>query len=422
MALATLAYMADPSSKLDRMFGVLRTIAEFGPLAVSSSEFSSTAKTVVERVLISMDCKEGALCAFDENKSTIKALAKVGLEALPTDAAMKIGGASIANWNLLRRPLPVPPLGGLSKFFSNEQLHRFAGIECVVPLRMGGTLVGGMCLGQRPGLERYNESDLEALEMMAGHLALLLQNHSLSESLRIQIADNLRLISQVQHAQDEALEAFATTIDAKNQHMLGHSQRVARCAVSIGQGMGIDPAEIAGLRAAGHLHDIGGVIVDRHVMNKPTGLGAEEALEIANHTTLGHQIVSAVKFPWPQVPEVVRWHHERADGTGYPDRLHLQEMPLAARIIGVADTFDAMTSDRPYRKPLTMMEAARELVQLTPTKFDSAAVQALINQLRQNDVAFHEFNRRGEYLTPQELDRLSVELVTKAAGGRVYFA
>jgi HD-GYP domain-containing protein (c-di-GMP phosphodiesterase class II) len=129
-----------------------------------------------------------------------------------------------------------------------------------------------------------------------------------------------------------------------------------------------------------------------------------------------------VKFPWPQVPEVVRWHHERADGTGYPDRLHLTEMPLSARIIAVADTFDAMTSDRPYRKPLTMMQAARELVQLTPTKFDSAAVQALINQLRQNDSGFQEFNRRAEYLSPQELDRLSVDLVTKATGGRVYFA
>ena len=414
--------MLDPSSKLDRMFGVLRTIADFGPLAVSSSEFSATSKTVVERVLASMDSTEGALCSLDEHSSTITCLAKVGLEALPPNVAMKIGGASIANWNLLRRPLPVPPLGGLAKLFSNEQLHRFAGIECILPLRMGGHLIGGMCLGARPGMQRYNESDLEALEMMAGHLALLMQNYSLSESLRIQIADNLRLITQVQHAQDEALEAFATTIDAKNQHMLGHSQRVARCSVSIGQGMGIDAAEIAGLRAAGHLHDIGGVIVDRHVMNKPTELGAEEALEIANHTTLGHQIVSAVKFPWPQVPEVVRWHHERADGTGYPDRLHLTEMPLAARIIAVADTFDAMTSDRPYRKPLTMMQAARELVQLTPTKFDSAAVQALINQLRQNDSGFQEFNRRAEYLSPQELDRLSVELVTKATGGRVYFA
>jgi HD-GYP domain-containing protein (c-di-GMP phosphodiesterase class II) len=81
-----------------------------------------------------------------------------------------------------------------------------------------------------------------------------------------------------------------------------------------------------------------------------------------------------------------------------------------------------MTSDRPYRQPLTMMQAARELVHLTPLKFDSAAVQALINQLRQNDGGFIEFNRRGEYLSPQELDRLSVELVTKATGGRVYFA
>src|SRR5436305_3269085 len=239
-------------------------------------------------------------------------------------------------------------------------------------------LVVGMCLWQRPGMERFNESDLEALEMMAGHLALLLQNHSLSESLRIQIADNLRLISQVQHAQDEALEAFATTIDAKNQHMLGHSQRVARCAVSIGQGMGIDPAEIAGLRAAGHLHDIGGVIVDRHVLNKPTGLGADEALEIANHTTLGHQIVSAVKFPWPQVPEVVRWHHERADGTGYPDRLQNDELPLAVRIVAVADTFDAMTSDRPYRQSNSVTSACHELVRLAPSKFDSSVVQALL--------------------------------------------
>jgi hypothetical protein len=95
--------MADSSSKLDRMFGVLRTIAEFGPLAVSSSEFSITSKTVVERVLISMDCTEGALCSFDEHKATIRGLAKVGLEALPLEAPMKIGGASIANWNLLRR-------------------------------------------------------------------------------------------------------------------------------------------------------------------------------------------------------------------------------------------------------------------------------------------------------------------------------
>src|SRR3954469_19915518 len=112
IALATLAYMLDPSSKLDRMFGVLRTIADFGPLAVSSSEFSATSRIVVERVLVSMDTTEGALCSLDEHNSSITCVAKVGLEALPPNVAVKIGGG-VANWNLLRRPLPVPPLGGL---------------------------------------------------------------------------------------------------------------------------------------------------------------------------------------------------------------------------------------------------------------------------------------------------------------------
>src|SRR3954464_6427082 len=97
-ALATLAYMLDPSSKLDRMFGVLRTIADFGPLAVSSSEFSATSKIVVERVLVSMDATEGALCSLDEHNSSITCLAKVGLEALPPNVAVKIGGG-VANWN-----------------------------------------------------------------------------------------------------------------------------------------------------------------------------------------------------------------------------------------------------------------------------------------------------------------------------------
>src|SRR3954469_13069899 len=112
-ALATLAYMLDPSSKLDRMFGVLRTIADFGPLAVSSSEFSATSRTVVERVLASMDTTEGALCSLDEHNSSITCVAKVGLEALPPNVAIRIGGG-VGNWGLLRRPLPVPPLGGLA--------------------------------------------------------------------------------------------------------------------------------------------------------------------------------------------------------------------------------------------------------------------------------------------------------------------
>src|SRR5947199_9414267 len=122
--------------------------------------------------------------------------------------------------------------------------------------------------------------------------------------------------------------------------------------------------EVAGIRAAAHLHDIGKVTVDKHFFSKASTLRPEEFRAIADHTVMGHQIVSSIRFPWPQVPEVVRWHHERADGSGYPDRLQDDELPLSVRIVAVAATSVAMTSDRPYRQYNCVMNACRDSVRL----------------------------------------------------------
>src|SRR5258708_13091493 len=104
------------------------------------------------------------------------------------------------------------------------------------------------------------------------------------------------------------------------------------------------------------------------------------------HTNVGHQIVSQVQFPWPQIPEIVGWHHERGDGSGYPDGLHGDEMPQAVRIVALADTFDAMTSERPYREGLSVGAALQELIRMTPQKYDSQALQAFLIQLRRDPV------------------------------------
>jgi len=145
---------------------------------------------------------------------------------------------------------------------------------------------------------------------------------------------------------------------------------------------------------------------------------------MADHTTVGHQIVSGIQFPWPMIPEVVRWHHERADGSGYPDSLQLDEVPMSVRIIGVADTFDAMTSARPYRDPMSVGGTLSELVRLAPQKYDANAVQALLIQVRRDAVGSSRVplldERMALNIAPSDIDQLAASLQHKTNRNRLF--
>src|SRR5277367_4967047 len=224
------------------------------------------------------------------------------------------------------------------------------------------------------------------MALLCSYIGLAVQNHALTQTLAQRVTENLRLMASLHGFYDTALEAFATAIDVKHVNIHGHSLRVGRYAAAIGEAMGVEPSEVAALRSAGYLHDIGKVAVDRRLFSKPAALNAEEFREMADHTVVGHQIVSGVQFPWPRIPEIVRWHHERADGSGYPDGLVLQDVAMPVRIIGLADTFDAMTSERPYREPLSVGNTLSEIVRLSPLKFDPNAVHGLLLQIRRDSV------------------------------------
>src|SRR6202040_1103949 len=234
--------------------------------------------------------------------------------------------------------------------------------KCIAPLKAGGRLAGVVALGRRPGDALYEDSELDALQLLCSYVALAVQNHALTQSIAQRVSENLRLMASLHGFYDNALEAFATAIDVKHVNIHGHSLRVGRYASAIGEAMGMEPGDVAALRSAGYLHDIGKGAVDRRLFGKPGALDAAEFREMADHTTVGHQIVSNVQFPWPKIPEAVRWHHERSDGSGYPDHLMMDDVAMPVRIIGLADTFDAMTSERPYREPLSVGNTLSEIV------------------------------------------------------------
>jgi len=175
----------------------------------------------------------------------------------------------------------------------------------------------------------------------------------------------------------ETVRALTATLDAKDPCTRGHSERVARIAVATGRAMGMNEEDLELLRYVGMLHDIGKIGIRDSVLKKPGKFTREEALEMREHSVLGAEIISHIRLLGPGA-QWVRHHHERFDGTGFPDQLRGEEIPVGARIIAAADAFDAMTSERPYKRAYTLEEARIEMVTHSNTQFDPRVVEALL--------------------------------------------
>jgi len=169
--------------------------------------------------------------------------------------------------------------------------------------------------------------------------------------------------------------ALVATLDARDQYTAGHSAAVAIYARDIAERMGLPVEEQDLVHLCGLVHDIGKIGLPAGLLEKPGPLTLEERRQMERHSEIGERILRNVD-DYSEIADVVRSHHERIDGMGYPDGIHGNEIPLLARIIGVADAYDAMTSDRPYREALPSRVARMRLAQAVGTQFDTAVVAA----------------------------------------------
>jgi putative nucleotidyltransferase with HDIG domain len=174
-----------------------------------------------------------------------------------------------------------------------------------------------------------------------------------------------------------SLACLAFSLEAKDRYYRGHSQRVAYVAVAIGRELALDAAVLEQLKLAGLMHDIGKIAIREGILNKDGSLTIEEYGHIISHSIAGERIVLSITED-QMVPLLVRHHHERYDGLGYPDRLEGNQIPIGARILAVSDAYDAMTSDRPYRRALSRRIALRELAQNAGSQFDPEMVNAIL--------------------------------------------
>jgi putative nucleotidyltransferase with HDIG domain len=412
----------------DNFRRILRTVealSDLGPAMTSEREFPQTARIMLSAVLQAGGAREAVLFTFTDRPSLLTSIASDGFALMPDPAVIPLLPKHVHALTSARDPVILSG-GSSGNFLSSNGNVAPELFKCIAALKVGGKLVGMVALGRREGDSIYDEDDLQSLALLCHYVALAIHNQSLSQTLATRVSENLRLMASLHGFYDSALESFAAAIDVKHVNIHGHSLRVGRYAAAIGEAMNMPVNDVAALRSAGYLHDIGKVAVDKRLFAKATSLDAEEFQEMADHTVVGHQIVSGVQFPWPRIPEIVRWHHERADGSGYPDGLVAEDVAMPVRIVGLADTFDAMSSERPYRERLSLGGALSEIVRLTPQKFDPDAVQGLLLQIRRDAVGTNRApfleGHLAESIAATDVDHLAATLQHKVSRGRLFLA
>lgn len=201
--------------------------------------------------------------------------------------------------------------------------------------------------------------------------------------MRRLLEDNQQLLGRMHRSYLSTITSLARAVEAKDPYTSGHTERVARIALILARELGFDETQLRAIEVGAIIHDIGKVGIPDEILLKPGPLDADETREMRRHPELSSYIVADLELP-AVVKQMVRSHHERYDGTGYPDCLAGGEIPLAGRILSVADALDAMTSDRPYRKAMPPDAALREIQEMAGTQFCPRVVAALMDALDHN--------------------------------------
>ncbi|MED1723231.1 HD-GYP domain-containing protein [Brevibacillus parabrevis] len=195
------------------------------------------------------------------------------------------------------------------------------------------------------------------------------------------ISDQQKKMEEIKNLNDSFLIALAASIDARDPYTLGHSFRVAHWGRETAKFMGLPPKQSTEVYYGGIIHDIGKIGIEDNILNKEGALSKEEFERIKEHPVIGYEILKRTSV-FPELLPAIRWHHERVDGTGYPDKLKGNEIPLIARILAVCDAFDAMVSDRPYRKGMSVEEALRRIQEGAGTQFDAEIAANFVTMIK----------------------------------------
>jgi HD-GYP domain-containing protein (c-di-GMP phosphodiesterase class II) len=292
-----------------------------------------------------------------------------GFEISETEMHAFLSGASVES--LVRNT-------STANGFMNRHREKLAGegIELVLPMIVRGEISGLVLLGGKASGEEFSNDDFDTIRAMVRHIGVGIHTHRLLEQVAQRAEENRRLYDELRAIYRDTVRAFAAAIDIKDKYTQGHSERVGKYSEIIARELGWSEEEVEGIQIAGYLHDVGKLVVDRDIINAPYNIDAKNSSELNRHPSAGYEILAPINHPYADIPLMAKYHHERLDGRGYPDGLTDEQIPIGAKIVSLADSFDAMTTDRPYRRRRSFEDVVRDLRENSGKQFAGTVVAA----------------------------------------------
>ena len=373
--------MKDKKLHVKRLLFSLASLVDLGQEATSSKDLSSKMKAALYVITGTLSVPTAALFVYQPKRKELHLVVAKGQRDIDAEVVRLGVTAKQVKLFSVNAPHTFRDLSANAFFKQNKNVLTKLRARIFLPLFAKGAFVGAITLGKKLGGAPYRQGEKDVLRVIAHQMAITLHNAQLFLELSKKAAENRRLYKNMQRIYHDTIQAFAAAIDAKDGYTKDHSYRVARYAVAIAKELGWKKKDIEGIYVAGLLHDIGKIIIDTSVIRKGGKLTTVEINEIRKHPQISYDILSKVKFPWKNVDYFVRHHHERMDGKGYPDALMSPELSEGVKILALADAFDAMTTDRPYRHKLGLDETFQEVIKCCGTQFDEKITKTFFNLL-----------------------------------------
>lgn len=365
----------ESQQKLVHTFGAL---AEISGEITQRQNFEEMIKTSLHLLLGSLAIMRGGVARFTKFTHELNMLS---MRALGDDFPLSMSLCAEDERQFIANgvfPIEVSQAKVLPFFQIYDRSLSEKGIELAVPLVVHDEVVGLILLGEKASGEPYSSYDKQIICVMARHVAVGIAQRNLMSELEHKADENRRLYETLRMTYGDTVRAFAIAIDCKDKYTDGHSIRVGKYSEIIAEELGWGEDQTEGAAVAGYLHDVGKLTVERNILNAPYRINAKESAELSKHPVVGHEILKPIEHPYADVPLAAKYHHERLDGRGYPDGLMDREIPYIAKIVNLADSFDAMTTDRAYKRRRPVNEVIDDLQRNAGHQFAPELVSAFL--------------------------------------------